>query len=281
MALDFPTSPTVGQVYTVGSLTYIWNGYAWEGGGSVALPSVAVVSDTPPVSPVPGALWWESDTGLLFVNYADGSSTQWVQINSVRDEPPAGGGEYVRVNGVWRLKSQAIDLVGKTTYDMTVPAGAKMMLLRGAVYSATAAMTSVAAYVSIDGTNWLSTASSYQYGGLIHYTGSNGYTTLAMTISAFMYLAINQDTGPTAAPMIFDARCPLIRAGTTAADHWLNLITSSATSGAAATQTMHTVHRVYIIGVASGPPDIKKYRFFLTSGANFGAGSVLNAEWVY
>jgi hypothetical protein len=172
MALDFPASPTVGQVYTVGSLTYIWNGYAWEGGGSIALPSVAVVSDTPPASPVPGALWWESDSGLLFVNYADGTSTQWVQINSVRDEPPRDGNEYVRVNGVWRLIGQRVLLSG-TQVDVAVPSWANILQMTGRVYH-TAGTSVVALRFSGDGTTFLSGASDYFSGGAYHVTSGFG-----------------------------------------------------------------------------------------------------------
>ena len=43
-------------------------------GGAASL----TVSDTPPVGKPDGALWWESDSGQLYVRYNDGSSTQWV-----------------------------------------------------------------------------------------------------------------------------------------------------------------------------------------------------------
>ena len=36
------------------------------------------IGDTPPASPVAGQLWWESDSGNLFIWYSDGSSDQWV-----------------------------------------------------------------------------------------------------------------------------------------------------------------------------------------------------------
>jgi hypothetical protein len=36
------------------------------------------VSDAPPPAAVDNTLWWESDTGLLYVRYNDGNSTQWV-----------------------------------------------------------------------------------------------------------------------------------------------------------------------------------------------------------
>jgi len=36
------------------------------------------VSDTPPPSPQPNALWWKSDIGQLFLYYQDPNTTQWV-----------------------------------------------------------------------------------------------------------------------------------------------------------------------------------------------------------
>ena len=46
------------------------------------------ISETPPTSPAPsvGDLWWESDTGHLYVYYDDGNSTQWVAVS----QGPAG-----------------------------------------------------------------------------------------------------------------------------------------------------------------------------------------------
>jgi len=41
------------------------------------LPPV-YISQTPPPGVEPGTLWWESDTGLLYVLYDDGTSIQWV-----------------------------------------------------------------------------------------------------------------------------------------------------------------------------------------------------------
>ena len=46
------------------------------------------ISETPPTSPAPvaGDLWWESDTGHLYVYYDDGDSSQWVAVS----QGPAG-----------------------------------------------------------------------------------------------------------------------------------------------------------------------------------------------
>ena len=38
------------------------------------------ISDTRPPVPKHNQLWWESDTGLLFIWYDDGNSQQWVQV---------------------------------------------------------------------------------------------------------------------------------------------------------------------------------------------------------
>ena len=42
------------------------------------------VGDSPPNTPTPneGELWWESDTGDLYIYYNDGSSAQWVMANA-------------------------------------------------------------------------------------------------------------------------------------------------------------------------------------------------------
>ena len=40
------------------------------------------VGDNPPPNANNGELWWESDTGDLFVYYNDGNSAQWVMANA-------------------------------------------------------------------------------------------------------------------------------------------------------------------------------------------------------
>jgi len=49
----------------------------------VNITGVIIIADDPPPPPIdPGKLWWESDTGHLFLWFDDGSSQQWVQINA-------------------------------------------------------------------------------------------------------------------------------------------------------------------------------------------------------
>ena len=47
-----------------------------------------IISDTAPISPSPGTLWWDSSNGQLKIFYADGDSSQWVEANTVNG--PAG-----------------------------------------------------------------------------------------------------------------------------------------------------------------------------------------------
>jgi hypothetical protein len=51
--------------------------------------SSLTVSDTPPASPTDGQLWWESDSGMLYVRYNDGvGPAQWVQAVAVPSFDP-------------------------------------------------------------------------------------------------------------------------------------------------------------------------------------------------
>ena len=40
------------------------------------------ISDVPPSSPVPGQIWWESDSGAAFIWFQDANSSQWVALDS-------------------------------------------------------------------------------------------------------------------------------------------------------------------------------------------------------
>lgn len=65
--------------------TDTWNSVAFAGGltfvgGTLTAPTAITISDTAPAAPTQGQLWWESDTGVLYVSYNDGNSTQWVGV---------------------------------------------------------------------------------------------------------------------------------------------------------------------------------------------------------
>jgi len=63
---------TAGHVLTTGGSGA---DVSWAPGGAGASVSVG---DAPPTAPDPGALWWDSASGNLFIRYADPDTTQWV-----------------------------------------------------------------------------------------------------------------------------------------------------------------------------------------------------------
>lgn len=59
---------------------YFRSNSTWQqvtgGGGSASV----TVSDDPPVDPEAGNLWYESDTGSMYIYYNDGDTQQWVEV---------------------------------------------------------------------------------------------------------------------------------------------------------------------------------------------------------
>jgi hypothetical protein len=90
-----------------------WNGTAWvqiSGGGGGG--SELLVSDTPPTGAADNSLWFEADTGILYIRYFDGDSSQWLMTLAtpgpvgppgpsgavyVQDAPPVGAAD----NSLW------------------------------------------------------------------------------------------------------------------------------------------------------------------------------------
>jgi len=69
MALNFPASPTLNQIYTVGDQSWKWDGTAWIAlsGAEESVP--VYIGTLPPAYAEAGYLWWDSDNGQLFVRY--------------------------------------------------------------------------------------------------------------------------------------------------------------------------------------------------------------------
>lgn len=86
MAFDFPSSPAEGQIFNApGGPSYVFNTPVWK---AVGQGQIAIISDTPPPSPANGALWYESDSGVLYIWYNDGNSSQWVQVGGITGGQP-------------------------------------------------------------------------------------------------------------------------------------------------------------------------------------------------
>ena len=75
-----------------------------------------IISDTPPAGAPDNALWWESDTGQIYVRYNDGSTTQWVTASPQPEVPAeATAAEYLAA-------TQTVKIVTpKTAWDAAVP----------------------------------------------------------------------------------------------------------------------------------------------------------------
>lgn len=97
MAINFPNSPTVGDIHSEASRNYRWTGYSWVVVAAADVYGPVYISDTPPPNAIGGDLWFESDSGKLHVYYCDFDSNQWVQVGgssdlSTTDYLPLAGG---------------------------------------------------------------------------------------------------------------------------------------------------------------------------------------------
>ena len=82
-AVNFPTSPTNGQLFVHEGKVFTWDSTnsIWSRNPTSAGSAEIASSETPPSSPVNGAVWFNTSTMGLYVYYSDGTSSQWVQIN--------------------------------------------------------------------------------------------------------------------------------------------------------------------------------------------------------
>jgi len=83
-------------------------------------PSGATISDAVPVAPVVGQFWWESDTGILWLYYNDGTSSQWVQANGTTAGSVSVS--YVDTADNLRLLKSGDTMSGNLTITKTSPA---------------------------------------------------------------------------------------------------------------------------------------------------------------
>lgn len=123
MALDFPDSPAVGDIFD----NWQWDGAKWV---SAPVPPAMSVRDTPPPNPNIGNLWYDSAEGNLYVWYNDGTSSQWVSAMNA----------YPCPSGVWTIVNHAI-VAGNGAAIVTTPAidttGANLLVVIGGTASAT------------------------------------------------------------------------------------------------------------------------------------------------
>ena len=81
MALDFPASPSNGQVHTSGGTSWSYDGNKWVVVAGQNIEPVYIASTTP--AGVDGQIYWDSDESTAYIYYTDGDGTsQWVPLTS-------------------------------------------------------------------------------------------------------------------------------------------------------------------------------------------------------
>lgn len=112
MMIDFPDSPTQGDEFTVGALTWFFDDPVWRlksgsgggGGGGGGSDGYSFVQDTPPTATAAGQTWFDTASGDSFVWFVDADGGQWVQDTgggggTVTGEPPAFAYGKIEFNG--------------------------------------------------------------------------------------------------------------------------------------------------------------------------------------
>lgn len=79
MALSFPASPTLNQIFTTNDLRWRWTGSFWKAQGNSVKPYASAAA---PSNPATGAVWLNTDTGLTYIYYSDIDGNQWVELGS-------------------------------------------------------------------------------------------------------------------------------------------------------------------------------------------------------
>ena len=93
--------------------------YLRQAGSWQAVKGGAGITADPPANPMPGQLWWESDSGALNIWYIDANTSQWVQTNANGlPDASADGNTYARKNNAW--------VVSVTAQDITTGLSAKV-----------------------------------------------------------------------------------------------------------------------------------------------------------
>ena len=116
-------NPTANRTLTLPDVT-----------GTVAVTSdlaayVSVfVADTAPVGAPDNSLFWESDSGNLYIRYNDGDTTQWTGINVAGPPGPAGSNAWADITGVPATFPPTTPIAQASITDLTTDLGLKAPL---------------------------------------------------------------------------------------------------------------------------------------------------------
>jgi hypothetical protein len=205
-----------------------------------------------------------------------GASADIPQSNAP-GEAPQTGGEYVRVNGVWRLKSQTLVLDGATQVGVpvAVPTNARAVKFSGSInIGNNAASLSASMRWSVDGTTFPAGAADYSYSG--SYFGSvAGPAALPSATASYALMTISSASAN--CPVKFDGSLQLSRTGTQL------LLGKCYSTSLQAGNHYQGLIQFWAAGAAFNPPTVLRALSFGAHGnaVTLAADSYVDVEWVY
>jgi hypothetical protein len=267
--------------------------------------SGVLVSDTPPAGALDNSLWWKSDTGLLYLRYNDGNSTQWViaapqpdaSLFVQKSGDTMGGPLTLAADPASALQAatkqyadatastgngrfQRFAMAGLVSVDIQVPTGKTAAKLTGTLFmpSNTSALPQI--QLSLVAGTFINTLGNYALDGFQHPVNSPNITTIANNAGQNGMLLTNNQTSA-ALPMSFTATVILSRPSNA------SVFTCDAQGlcWASASGAMHTWFHTYLGGSTT---QLKVLAFrFINAGSQGGAGgeafaaeSYFNVEWL-
>jgi hypothetical protein len=221
-----------------------------------------------PTSPANGDMWVDSAT----VWARAGGVNLDLGASGVADAP-SDGGEYVRINGIWRLKSQTFDLTGKWFQNVTVPSwGPKIARLTWVASSV--ALNASLLRISYDGTNFETGSTSYTYGGFAHYTGSMKFANLDAANAAYWLVTGTADN--VTVPHRGYAEVSLTRP---VGNPTFSMTGRGSSYNNAATALYSQIYTEGYVGGVGSNTSIKALQFLMMNVSNIVDG-YLTAEWL-
>lgn len=185
-ALDFPSSPTDGQVF--GNWVYNLSKQAWQ--SKPLTPAKTVNSPTAPASPADGDQWFNTNNGSLYIYYTDANGSQWVESRA-----PITADGYISPNYVI---NGGMDIWQRSAGPVSAGTGGYIAADRWYVYNNATATTTVAKETTIVPTGFSSSYKITQTGTTANVYLMQSHETAhtaplvgkTVTLSAYVYGAV-------------------------------------------------------------------------------------------